>query len=178
MGSETELGTPEVSAGCSNTQCVIRFTGSPPGGESSLVGRSSEAPREEAAALGAHAWVAPAFVPHIPARTKLGLQHLLGVAGTRHQHSPKMALPNRVLATKATCSSPVDLPGSKYSREHKKIALLVPESPTGPSASHFSQLWDTAQRERGWLGKGCASQRRSRTFWGVQGCSWGPKTPF
>lgn len=58
-----------------------------------------------------------------------------------------MAFPNDVLATKATCSSPVGLPGSIYSREHKKIALLVPETPMGPSASHLSQLWDTAQRE-------------------------------
>lgn len=68
-GCETELGTPEVCAGCSNTQGVIRFTGSPPGGKSSLVGRSSEAPREVTAALGARAWATPVFLTFLPGQS-------------------------------------------------------------------------------------------------------------
>lgn len=72
------------------------------------------------------------------------------------------------LATKATCSSPVDLSDSVYSGEHKKIALLVPTTPTGPSASHFSQLWDTAQRE-GLAGEGLCIPEEEQDFLGCSG---------
>lgn len=73
-----------------------------------------------------------------------------------------MAFPNDVLATKATCSSPVGLPDSIYSREHKKIALLVPETPTGPSASHFS----LSEREGLAWGRLCFSEEE-QDFFGV-----------
>lgn len=152
-------------------KCVIRFTGSPPGGKSSLVGRSSEAPGEGAAALGAHAWVTPVFLTLLPGQSS-GPQHLLSVAGTRQQHLPKMAFPNDVLATKATCSSPGGLPGSIYSREHKKIALLVPKTPTGPSVSHFSQLWDTAQR-KGLAWESLCLSEEEQDFLGYSGMQLG-----
>lgn len=104
-GSETEPVPPEDFTGCSDTQCVIRFASFPPGGKSSLVGRSSEAPRAVTTAPKARAAVTMAFLTFMPGQST-GLQHLVSVSGTRQQPLPKMGFPNDVFSNKSNMFQP------------------------------------------------------------------------